>query len=94
MLFNDRDYLAFHEDVAMAVRRREFANGFDHYRSAGIYENRFPGFDGFDPNEYLDINNDVAGMLKSQNVDPKIGAREHFSHAGFSEGRRWRKDMP
>jgi hypothetical protein len=93
LLFNERDYLAFHEDVATAVRRREFASGFDHYRTAGIFENRFPGYDGFDPHEYLEINTDVAASLKDQNVDLEVGAREHFSRAGFSEGRRWRKDM-
>jgi hypothetical protein len=88
-LFNEKDYLACHPDVAAAVRRGDFSSGFDHYRKNGLTEGRFPGFDGFDHVKYLERNPDVATSLKSTNEDTSAGAREHFKRSGYAEGRSW-----
>jgi hypothetical protein len=87
LLFNERDYVNFHSDVRKAISEGAYKSGFDHYRNNGIYEGRFPGFDGFSADEYLAINPDVAKSAEGR--DKEAVAREHFSRVGFSEGRRW-----
>ncbi|MBK5571637.1 hypothetical protein [Ensifer sp. SSB1] len=91
-LFNEVDYIRFHDDVYAAIRSKDIQSGFQHYRVHGIFEGRFPGFDGFSSEEYLKLNPDVASNLGDGNRD--AAARHHFSHYGFREGRRWRADQP
>lgn len=90
-LFNEVDYIKFHEDVFAAIRSKGIPSGFEHYRVHGIFEGRFPGFDGFSAEEYLSLNPDVADSLGDG--DRNAGARHHFSRFGFKEGRRWRTDQ-
>jgi hypothetical protein len=89
-LYNEKDYLNSHPDVAAAVRRGDFQSGFDHFRKSGLAEGRFPGFDGFDHNMYLERNADVADSLKSKNEDMFAAVREHFRRSGYAEGRSWK----
>ncbi|KQW54800.1 hypothetical protein [Ensifer sp. Root127] len=91
-LFNEIDYIRFHEDVFAAIKSRGIPSGFEHYRVHGIFEGRFPGFDGFSADEYLKLNPDVAENLSGDRK--KEEARHHFSNFGFREGRRWRADQP
>ena len=88
-LYNEKDYLNSHPDVAAAVRRGDFQSGFDHFRKSGLAEGRFPGFDGFDHVKYLQRNPDVANSLKGKNEDTLAGARDHFRRSGYAEGRNW-----
>lgn len=86
MLFDERDYLAANPDIGDAVERGLFRDGFAHFRAHGLREGRFPGYHGFNWDDYVRANADLAHFRKDP--DPERAAKEHFRTAGYGEGRR------
>jgi hypothetical protein len=86
-VWNEALYLAVNGDVALAIARKEFKSGREHYEAAGRAENRQGGFIPPDWNEgdYLRVNPDVATAISSGMF---ISGYHHYLVAGRREGRR------
>lgn len=51
--FDEGDYLAFNQDVRVAVNQGSFESGFDHYLRFGQFENRVAAFSGTAGNDVI-----------------------------------------
>ncbi len=83
--FDDEYYLENNEDVRAACASGAVTSAFEHYIHFGYYEGRFPGYKGFDPDRYLELNEDLdvlKGLPNSEDL-----ARDHYRQHGFREGR-------
>nr|WP_275445887.1 MULTISPECIES: cadherin-like domain-containing protein [unclassified Halomonas] len=86
MAFEESYYLGHNPDVAEAVARGDYANGYDHYVQYGAGEGRSTAERGaaFDEAYYLSHNPDVAAAV--ERGDFRSGY-EHFAMYGQDEGR-------
>lgn len=80
--FNESQYLALNPDVAAAVAKGGFANGYDHWASYGRAEQRASSL-LFDSAYYLQQNPDIAAAVKAGATT----AWAHFQNFGQYEGR-------
>lgn len=85
-LFYEDEYLQYNPDVRAAVKGGQFEDGFHHFSTRGVDEGRFPGFRGFNGDDYIAANGDLAHFRAEP--DPEESARRHFKAAGYSEGRK------
>jgi hypothetical protein len=90
--FDERDYLRCNPDVWAAVRRGEFASGFQHYQTNGrregrrlhCGERRYGGGE-FDEREYLQCNPDVWAAVRRGEF---ASGFQHYQTFGRNEGRQ------
>jgi alkaline phosphatase D len=81
-LFQESYYLAKNSEIADAVTKGIFQNGFEHFTKFGQFEGRNPSA-LFDSNYYLANNPDVAAAVNSKSTT----ALQHFIKFGEAEGR-------
>ncbi|WP_275790739.1 hypothetical protein [Pararhizobium gei] len=86
ILFDEKEYLDANPDVRGAVRAGLFPSGLAHFQANGHKEGRFPGYAGFNWDDYIRANADLAPLRNS--TDPEAAARTHFREAGYREGRQ------
>lgn len=86
LLFDEEDYLDANPDVREAVRQGLFPSGLAHFQNNGHQEGRFPGYSGFNWDDYVRANADLAHLRNTS--DPEAAARKHFRDAGYREGRK------
>jgi hypothetical protein len=84
--WNEAIYLALHPDVAVAVARKEFKSGHEHYLLAGRAEGRESGMAPGNWNDalYLKLNPDVAAEVQRGTF---LSGYHHFLANGRAEGR-------
>lgn len=82
--FDKRFYLEKYSDIALAVRDKKVASGFDHYVETGYFDNRMPRRLIVDEAYYIQGNPDVAEGIRRGIVK---NAQDHFDKEGFAEER-------
>jgi hypothetical protein len=80
-------YVAVNQDVAAAVKRRDFRSGLEHYQMAGKNEKRRGGYipANWDEAGYLKANPDVENAVKTGMF---VSGYHHYLAAGQREGRK------
>ena len=84
--FEEGSYLDANPDVRQAIESGKVTSGKEHYRVFGYYEGRFPGFGGFDANNYIEANPDLSFFREE--IDWDYLCRQHYRDYGFSENRK------
>lgn len=77
-IYNEQFYLRNNPEVATAVARGEFLDGFDHFIQIGQFENRDPN-KVLDLDAYLAANPDVQGAIDAGSF---ASAFDHFAQVG------------
>jgi hypothetical protein len=78
--FDEEWYLSTYPDVKKALEKGNVKSAKHHYVETGYFEGRLPGVHGFEVDEYLRKNSDLAQMSSAE-------AMKHFIETGYSEGR-------
>lgn len=80
--FDERFYLTAYPDVAAAVAQRRVRSAYEHYRTFGRYEGRFPRFNEA---SYLSKNPDVANAVRNRQIR---SGYDHWLRYGRFENRQ------
>jgi hypothetical protein len=81
--FDERQYLTCNPDVAMAIKKKEFNSGREHFFTVGYFEGRTGGIP-VQEDWYLARNPDVAAAKRAQQVE---SGEIHYRTAGVNEWR-------
>jgi hypothetical protein len=82
--FDEEWYLETYPDVRVAIEEKQFASGWDHYRSVGYLEGRFGSRPLVNNDWYVETYPDVAQAI----IEGKVAsASDHYLQFGRAEGR-------